>query len=164
MNIIPLFEAELGPMDKETTKYLIQCTMLEKRNDPKVNAELINNLLPDFGYRVLKQRLDIVECKCSPALLVFILSLCENPAKLVQWVFTLHCIQKIDNVEQLTIGHIVMKYFMFGFPIDLEYQRLWSEQKKAGEPHNNGIDNFDNWPAAVEAAKARRETKINAKV
>ena len=145
-----LLDRDNKPMDESTTMMLMQCIMMEKDGFKRgIDEEMDKNLEQSMALKVFEKRLEAAGVECTLPLAMFLTSMCDNPAKVVMWAYTVNLIRVADGLSGPVTIEDMTRHFAWGFPLDSEYSKIWDEQKKEGQPLGNMVDNFENWPGVV---------------
>jgi len=135
-----LLDSDLRPMSEE------ECEVF-------FHISIHRHKLPDDLWRQLREVFEVklaikrFECTGEPydqALLVLFIQLCDTPAKVVMWCYTIHVLQS-ELGRVATIDDIATGPFATGVPTGEAYDELWERQKSQ---YGNTIDAMHLWPAA----------------
>lgn len=144
-----LLTADVRPMDQDDCKIMFAVMGCPEDKVPLMEEELMEN----FGYQVALKRADIMkelfDEEVNRKLLIFVVSISDNPAKIVMWLFTLHLMFLLLK-RNPTLDDFCGSYFPTGIPTEKAYKRAWDRQKrdrKSGTlESDNKLDDFNLWP------------------
>lgn len=127
------------PMSKEDTESFLTMGMLDMKQ-----PDLVETYKEDWpqAIKIMWKRLEWAGFgnKVSFPVQMFICCLCNNPAKVVMWAYTLaHMLEKDKTLAKVTMETLT-KYFPDGFPQDEVYEACWISQK--GKPRGVDEDNL----------------------
>lgn len=145
-------------MTREESGTFIQASMAGSagKDAPKSASDLVREF--DSGplaVRIMVRRLALgePELRFSPMTVLFLCSLCETPAKVVQWAHYL--VQRSYEVAPAVVDTgVLAEDFPWGFPTEEGMSALWDLQKRSDAPCGNALDGAEPWrrPVATEAA------------
>jgi len=117
---------------------------------PTMSDDLWREVRGEFAIGIAVKRFEATNVAYDRSLLTFCASLCNNPAKVVMWCYTLH-VMTARLGRPATLLDYATDYFPHGVPTEDAYQELWSEQKHPDAPLGNAFDVMIAWPGARSA-------------
>lgn len=144
-----LLGAQLAPMSQQTSETLIRLTFA--KDDALLEPLVAELLSKSTCFGVLYKRLEAYGYKplVSTNAIIFLSSLCRNPAMAVMWGYTVGLLLEQNNWQRITLETICMGHFGMGFPQEDEYRRIWDEQKIPTDLRPPMLDNYIDvmpWP------------------
>ena len=137
-------QSELQAMTEDQSRNYLHLMMVEQRSGLEFPGnDFQKEVESDFGFSLIKARLEAVNIydRVSKPLLLFITLLCDTPAELVLWAYTLTKIAEENPNGQIDFL-LFSQYFPFGIPTKDGFSRLWDAQKGDG-PHGNWLDRME---------------------
>jgi len=146
-----LLDTDSAPMTEDETGMFLQCIMMEQSGFKRgQDEEIEKGLESSLGYKIFDKRIQAAGLDVTLPLVMFLVSLCENPAHVVMWAYTLNVIKATKGIEGRPVAtEDFANAFPMGIPTEDGYKTSWNEQKQTGEPVGNSVDNFENWPGVV---------------
>jgi len=145
MDFKGLLGAPVRPLTQDESKMFIATSMKESQvSFEETDAMAASSL----QYRIIRTRMMNMADRITPALAVFVASICDRPGNAVMWAYTLCCMAaKKPDKEAVDIMDWTME-FPTGVPTDEAYRAVWESQKghNIGEKFDNWLDNSENWP------------------
>lgn len=144
-----LLGAEVRPLSESESKAMVQLFVGEKGKP--VPVDLVKQMRAgSMTFQIIESRSQAAGADVHPALVLFLSTLCENPAKAVMWAWTLAHIALESGGGEIGFD-IWTAYFPMGVPKDEEYRRIWEDQKESGKPLGNNLDDAEFWPKVPQA-------------
>lgn len=148
---------KMRPLTKEETETFIKCMLMEKDNETREKIEkYFFNESPEFPVRVMRARVAHIKQQVSAPLALFLCSLCENPAHVVQWAHVLFLLAQRNPGKVVTFDEWATP-FGDGVPTAESMSEAWDAQKGKYEgnivvPGFPTTDNFLDSPEAWKSA------------
>jgi len=115
-------------MSEEDEKMFINVSMMEMTSSKFDGRE--ENLK---SYMIAKKRAEFIKLDINQYALLLIAGICNNPGKIVMYVYYLKYWQLLNNNSPITVLLIGMRIFPIGFPSPEALDRLWDGQKIDGQ-------------------------------
>lgn len=144
----------LRPMTPDETDTFLRCMLIEKDNDTRGKIErYFFTESEEFPIRIMRARVHGFKKQVSAPLALFLCSLCENAAHVVQWAHTLFLLAQRNPGKVVTFDEWAIP-FGDGVPTQAAMLEAWDAQKGKYEGNivTPGIST-DNFLDSVEAWK-----------
>lgn len=137
------------PMNNDECMNMLGAIAFDVKMDEKEAAELHEDLMKDFAYRLMYDRLSFhVPNKVTPTALLFFVALTDRPGNAV-----LFCAVMAELCKQLPEGATLtftdaVNAFPFAVPTEDIMSKAWDKQKRIerdGQTFDNGLDQEWAW-------------------
>lgn len=152
-----LLGCEVREMTQDESILFMQATLAEEDAQRAAPDYVAEEMAKDHGYQIITKRMAAHGVRTTLMLKLFLVTISENPAHLVLWVYTLAHIQAKNPGSLVTI-HVWGDHFPDGVPTKGAYDSVWGAQKRSSEdgPNtstDNWLDYHVSWPPLARAVE-----------